>query len=489
MDSRILRFDATPFEWYMLEDHSESHPMVFTIYFDTKGSISDELLKQAFWCAIERHPLLRSSTLVLDAWPRYAWECPSFAPEEKGEDDGVNLLHAPMQNTIDPFRGPLCRLRIHRLADPAMEPQERWIIAVDFHHAVADGIGALEFCSDVFQIYENLIAQSADREQDSSATNGRDRFKDIDINLVSERGVLDRSIPHPVSRGTALRFLAWEAARFIFALPVRLSSIDHQTKSDLAPPSNDARDSVRELVTWESFGLSGLEISPEITKVLRQYAQRSGGTLNHLLLAATLCALARGRPGFLGRLRTWVTVLPVNMRRLTPRRTPCNNGIGYAFLRRTRSDCLDWKKNFQSIQSEIKAIQEWKLAGLFLDVLAHLQRVPRWIAKFVLRRSQPGSFVWSYLGDPMRRFPDRLREHNGSFILGDVILEGLAAAPPTRAGTELAVLATLWRDSIRLYFRFDERAISKQQSAWIRQLISEELVSIAETIRISQDNP
>ena len=489
MDNRSLRFDATPFEWYMLEDHSDTHPMVFTLYFDTKGSISDELLKQAFWCAIESHPLLRSSTLVLDAWPRYAWECPRFAQEEIVDDDGAMLLHAPIENTIDPFRGPLCRLRIHRLPDKALEPQDRWTIAVDFHHAVADGIGALEFCSDVFRIYENLIAQSMDRDQDSVAINEGNRFKGIDVNLLAERGILDRSIPHPVSRGTALRFFAWEAARFFFALPVRLSSIGHQTKSDSVPPSKDPRDSVRELMTWEASGLSGLELSPEITKVLREYAQRSGGTLNHLLLAATLSAFARGSPGFLDRLRTWVTVLPVNMRRLTPRRTPCHNGIGYAFLRRSRSDCLDWKKNFLSIQSEIKAIQDWKLAGLFLDVLAQLQRVPRWIARFVLRRSRPGSFVWSYLGDPMRRFPDRMRERNGSIRLGNAILEGLAAAPPTRAGTELAVLATLWRDSIRLYFRFDERAIPKQQSARIRRLISEELVSIAETIRISKDNP
>jgi len=394
-----------------------------------------------------------------------------------------------MKNAIDPFRERLCRLKIYRLSDRALESQERWAIAIDFHHAVADGIGALEFCSDLFRIYEHLIAESTNGDPNSLSINGGNRFQGVDINLLSERGILDRSIPYPVSRVTALRFLAWETARFLFAFPARLSYISRQTESDTVTPWNDSQTSVRELLQWETFGLSGLEFSPDIAKVLREYAHCCGGTLNHLLLAATLRALARGKPSFLGRLRTWVTVLPINMRRLTPHRMPCHNGIGYAFLRRKRSDCLDWNKNFLSIQSEIKAIQDWKLAGLFLDVLARLQRAPRWIARFVLRKSQPGSFVWSYLGDPMRRFPNRMREQDGSIRFGDAILEGLAAAPPTRAGTELAVLATLWRDSIRLYFRFDEQMISKQQSASIRQWIAEEIVSIAETVQKSQDHP
>ncbi len=36
---------------------------------------------------------------------------------------------------------------------------------------------------------------------------------------------------------------------------------------------------------------------------------------------------------------------------------------------------------------------------------------------------------------------------------------GIIGGSATRPGTELAILATLWQDSIRLYFRFDEQKI------------------------------
>ncbi len=106
---------------------------------------------------------------------------------------------------------------------------------------------------------------------------------------------MDRRIPHPVSRGTAMRFLALELVKFLFAFPVRMSRLSHR-KGDPTRDTIDAHtewsESVREVVRWQAFGLSHLEFSPEVAKTLREFAQQHGGSLNDLLLAVTMKAFA-----------------------------------------------------------------------------------------------------------------------------------------------------------------------------------------------------
>lgn len=85
--------------------------------------------------------------------------------------------------------------------------------------------------------------------------------------------------------------------------------------------------------------------------------------------------------------------------------------------------------------------------------------------------------------------------HSQRFSLNEIVflegakLEGLSAAPPTRPGTELAILATLWQDSIRLYFRFDEQKISVSHAKWLRYLVAKEVLAVVESIRAGDTSP
>jgi NRPS condensation-like uncharacterized protein len=483
--------NATSFEWYMLEDHSTEHPMVFTFCFDLVGSIDVAMLQQAFLAALTSHPLLVSRAVALDRWPRYAWERRSVdhATHLRTGDVREHQPHAQEHCIIDPFQGPNCRLSLYRQNVETPSTGAEWTVAIDFHHAVADGIGALEFCSDVFRIYEELGSFQFGAPEPSVAPKSKRQRTRVDMDLLAQRDVLDRSIPHPVGRGTAIRFWIVELAKFLFAWPARISEIGLVSQSVRSISGKRNKNDPKESLKWSSFGLTGLEFPRECTKPLRDYAQRHGGTLNHVLLAAVLRAMAKRLGGAKGRLRSWVTVLPVNMRRATSCRAPCHNGIGYAFLRRSRLQCLDWQSNFLSLKTEIEAIQTWKLAGLFLDAMACIQRLPKWLARLVIRSSRPGSFVWSYVGEPLRRFPDRLRIDEQGIRLGNAKLLGLSVAPPTRPGTEMAIVVLLWQDCIKLWFRFDERRISPEQASQIRNLIAEEVASIVEEVQFSEVRP
>lgn len=491
---------ATPFEWYMLTDHSSRHPMNFVFCFAIRGDLNVAQLQRAYLLAIEMHPLLTCVAVPTSAWPRYEWRKRdldlSETLDERDPTDGLPARYE--SDAINPMTGVACRMRIYKESPDQIESERVWTVSMDFHHAVTDGLRALEFCSDVFLQYERLVNESAIVEIGNDQKTKSDRpakksRRTIAPQLLVDRGIMDRRIPHPVSRGTAMRFLALELMKFLFAFPVRMSRLKGNRLGIPIHDSIDAHaewsESVRDVIRWQGFGLSHLEFSPEVARTLREFAQQHGGSLNDLLLAVTLKAFANQHRGWFSGIGSWVAVLPVNMIRATKQRMPCHNGIGYAFLRRKRDQCIDWFKNFQTLKTDIDAIQDWKLAGLFLDALDRLQRLPKWLAYLVLWGSRPGTIVWSYVGDPLRRFPRRLAEKDGDILVGEAKLEGLSAAPPTRPGTELAILATLWQDSIRLYFRFDERKISVTHAKWLRYLVAKEVLAVVESIRAGDTSP
>jgi hypothetical protein len=71
----------------------------------------------------------------------------------------------------------------------------------------------------------------------------------------------------------------------------------------------------------------------------------------------------------------------------------------------------------------------------------------------LVRSMRPGTFVFSYLGDPVRRFARRLPQDEIGVDLDGCHVVDFAAAPPTRPGTELAVLGCLVDHRLTLWLR------------------------------------
>ena len=490
MNDRPLKLTATPFEWYMLEDDTAKYPMVFTSHYIIQGELNLELMLQAFKEALLEQPLLRSRAVRTNDQSRYAWEVQSET------ECCSTLVFGPSHFTtvsstkrIDPFDGPNCRLSLKQITNPLDKTVEnkviRYLVSLQFHHAVTDGIGSFEFCSDFFNSYIRLFTKQTDNN--SGLTKRRVCRKAISTDLLIERGMLDRRIPHPVKASTAYLFLAKELVKFFFAFPARIRRIRYRPflpeVSTRTREFSEIQHHDQEALFKGECDVSGIEISGEIVDVLRRYAQSHGGTLNHILLAATFRAFSKMHTGKFRFAQPWVAVLPVNMRRATKQRIPAHNGIGYAFIRRSQKACLDWYQNFESLKTEFDAIQDWKLAALFVDALDFIRRFPRWLARRIVRNMSPGSFVWSYIGDPFRRFPQKLVEKDQVPQLAQSEITDFFAAPPTRPGTETSILVTLWQDSVRLWFRFDRRRINPEQAMFVRHNIAAEIVLLAREIQ------
>ena len=70
---------------------------------------------------------------------------------------------------------------------------------------------------------------------------------------------------------------------------------------------------------------------------------------------------------------------------------------------------------------------------------------------------RPGTFVFSYLGDPRRRFAQPLGMSQDTVDLGDCKVVGFSAAPPPRKGTELGILASLFGQRLTVWVRPSQR--------------------------------
>jgi hypothetical protein len=146
-------------------------------------------------------------------------------------------------------------------------------------------------------------------------------------------------------------------------------------------------------------------------------------------------------------------VVPINMRLPHPSRIPASNGIGYALFRRRKSDCENVIQNARTLASEMELVQRWHLGGAFIDSLATLSSLPTWLATAIMRVSRPGTFVFSNVGDPARRMCTRYTTDGKAIDVGDCRIVDFAAAPPTRCGTEVAILVSLFCQRLTLWIR------------------------------------
>lgn len=405
-----------PFEQYMLDDDAPGTPMTFTVGWRIAGSVAAERMRAAVAEAIRSHPLL-GCRVDRGRWLPAAGGVPF-------EQEQGTAPPRPDRESLDPARRACLRVVLVEPAVPGAEAELR----LTFHHAACDGVGAMEFCGDVFAAYREAGGCSP-----PPARFGREAK--ADPRLLGDRGRLDRPpVPGATWRDAARHFLA-EGRRFMADRAVRIPC-------DASGRSLPASDPVP------------VRFTAGETVALRQVASAADATLNELLLAVLVsvlgrhCAAAtRPRPG------AWIGVVqPVSMRPVRPMRLPACNNIGYAFLRRPLADCGDWRPLLPGVVQEARAVTRLGLAGCFNDALAVLARLPGPLRRPLIRALRPGTFVFSYLGDPVRRFPRGLRGAAG-LDLGDCRVVDFCGAPPPRPGTELAILGSLFGQRLTLWLR------------------------------------
>lgn len=465
--------DLTHFEWYMAKDDSPLYPMTFTYVWTLRGVFCPDRWKVALGETLKMHPLSCCQIGKEPETQRLSWRMTEWAPEITVFDfREENLPLEPLKSLHGKDWQVLDLSRESGLKVAVVLTEGIWKLLLTFHHAVTDGIGALEFASDLFDAYEKTVTQQ------SNGVKPRERFaKPASINQLPNRHFLDRSIPHPVSTWTATKFWMTELVKYMTRPAwnlVRLSDKNETVSQEGFPTDNF--DPI-----LEELQLVPIEFDISTTQKIRRAAQSQQCSQNEFLIAVCMSAIEKCKRVSIGNRKCWITaILPINMRRASKDRIPCHNGIGYSILRRKSEECTEVWSNASTIHMELKAVQDWSLAGVFLDTLGRIRNLPEWVHDRILKQSRPGTFVFSYLGNPTRRFPTRRVVEDSGLDLGDCQILDFAAAPPTRLGTELAILASTFHNRLALWLRYSPNGLSRSTVDRIAKAIIQEIDSAIE---------
>jgi hypothetical protein len=134
----------------MLADDRPDYPRSFAIVLQLSFALEEPRLRRAVNAATKRHPLLRAlvdepgerATLWVECpEPRYAVEWQAFTG---GQSDHYEQVLEPFDLCSEPG----VRFRVE-------QGDEGDVLRVDFHHACTDGIGAVQFLSDLLTVYSD----------------------------------------------------------------------------------------------------------------------------------------------------------------------------------------------------------------------------------------------------------------------------------------------------------------------------------------------
>lgn len=430
----------TPFERYMLADDQPGFPMVSVLRMDFGGELDAQLLVDALPPALVRHPLLcaRVRGNGLDA----QWHWDDSAPIEEvlrfvRDEEDSSTGDVPLNLT----RTGGLRILVRKAAEGTR-------VTLRLHHAVADGVGCMQFIADWLANYESLYRGLPVQPAPPVASDG-----------LLGRGNSRWIIAEPVTRWMKFKSYFVDTARWLTRRP--------QVLRGTTTPSPSAR---------SSCDLLHATLTAEETQQLRKLASRHRATLNDVLLRDLFLTLCRWQGNGWSLGRKWLRInMPQNLRLSHEPLMPACNVIGYAFLTRKTGDCKNPARLLDDISQETAAVRRWNLGQLFLDGLGSAERLPGVVRWFTKSRRSMATTVLSNLGDVRRFFRHALPRRDRWFTAGDVPLLRLLAAPPVRPGTHAVFLASTCADELTISFRAHPAHVTAQEQSELLALYAQTL--------------
>lgn len=421
-DESVFPLPLTPFESLMVANDTDEYPMVFEVIADFRGTIEKDPFEHAIETACQRHSLF-GCRVAGKPFGGAAWiRCSNWKPE---------IIWATDLNS-DELRPPM-KQRLHD--DPyfrawAINNGDRSRVVFQFHHAVTDGLSAVQFIGEVLQQYDNNITGS-------QTTITMPNYADF-----PHRANAKKTSKNELSTFQWLRSLAREAILVLRQKPV-----------PLAPPKKIS-DAPLRYGEYMTLALDRTEFG-----LYRQAAFERQVGVNDLLLSHMMVALAQWqrKHGLKGK-RSWLRVtMPVSYHHRVSRSLPACNRVNFAFISRQISSASKFDELLLGIAGETRTISQYELADHFAATLQAVGRVPGLLRHLTSPRKCFATAVFSNMGDIVRHCRMKLRRDEGQVLSGGLCMERLIAASPLQANTRLALCAIVYAGRLYLTFRFDPR--------------------------------
>ena len=327
--TRIFPLPLTPFERYMVEDDRDEFPMTFALVVELSGDVDRDAMEAAVISALKRHPLARARLKRVGSYDH--WVAGSLPAEPVAWHEGPPLRL--------PFGGK--RIDLHTQQGfrvDGYQQQGSCCLVFSVHHALADGLGALQFVGDTLALY-GIAKSAADPPKLAPLTPGR----------LKRRGYFDIKLPHPVSRWTAIKSLLSEGWRTLSRRPVVLR-----------PAAERASGSIPH-AGYVTATLDEAEVAE-----LRQSSAGLEATINQRLVSDLFLALRKWQAERAQRPAKWLRVtVPTSLRSRADQAMPATNILGYLMLTRHERDCRDEQSLLKGLVAELEFALLWAMGALF----------------------------------------------------------------------------------------------------------------------------
>ena len=479
-------------EKYHFFDSDSRFPNLIHCRLLVETRIDEALARQAWDIAGGRQPLFgchvesRHGRLCWKKQPPVAG-CASLVSESSGNHpiDPVSLQVGGSICFDDLWTapGPLSNFRERLDATNQLGPfllVRRWSVPADAngenvayfseiwfttHHALCDGVGAVSFINDWWQVYDNLV--TGVKPTRGLMTLRQDKFLQRN-QLGLMRWKFFRQLPfQAVGIFGATKFLFRKSATF------RLSPV--QTNYSKFNPSDLKLD--KPLPETPAIVSGWIDI-----KTLEQLVRDTTNhqtSLNARLLGDLFNAIQRWRLRFdrAASPQDWIRViLPMNIREFADRRLPSINRTSIVQIdRRNMSELAD-PALFRSIDREINLIRKWQLDRMFLIVIRGLSVVQPLVRRAAQNKKPRGIAVFTNLGQPFRQRERSIAGAPSSKKLTPIEIDFLG---PLRYGTPLNIAVARYQDRLRVTIHYDAAILTQLEAS---DLLQEYLAALRATI-------
>lgn len=434
--SAFESFTVAPFEHYMYADQRKSHSMTVQMRFWFSGLFDQETLKTSLETVLGRHPIFqmtingkaykRTTALRWLMQKRDKPIMPFICWKTLGEPitHPTSLSHFDLEKEI----GLRFWIRDNR-KDPAKNVRRSTEILVQFHHAVCDGIGMLQFIEDVMIHYGNSLGTTSitPRAIDPSLFNRRSDFW---LTKIDWRYRIFRDLKRAFNFFKAL------------AQPLATPATDN---ANFEPVAN--------LFASERKILSSATLNE-----IRLLARRVNSSVNDLLLHELFRTLSPWNER-LGRKFNRIRIALATSLRLTEdERQSSMNIVSMVFLDKTHKQVKS-SSLLASIVAETTDVKFNRMGLTLPRVVGFFGRLPVGLWLFMRAPICSATAVLTNLGSYLSKSP--LMQANGKLKVGDIELESYELLPPIRPKTSASFAVNYYSGKLSITLRYDSTTVSQ----------------------------
>lgn len=433
-----------------MHDDFENYPANFMTRIRCIGKLNIDLVRESLKVCVAKHPLFNAT--IEKNGRTFSWVNSTDEPLPLTEFESETESPIPLNKKFNTTEERLWDVELHHFRDAA--GQERTDIFIQLHHTLCDGLGAIQFLSDVANSIHKL------HNEDDSC-----RKFDIDYEVLANRGKFPQT---------------WKD--FFRALPLYYKTILASFKliflkvDPLVPVA-----SVPELFETRKDKLGYRKIAltvPESSR-LRRKCRKQNTTVNSVVATELFQSVAQWKAsqghGSTNGLRM---VMPFNERDLKDRNLSACNRVSVSPFTQSLKNISDREGLLSRIEYAVRIVKKAKLGVNFHRGLWICKTFFGSLKRLAKTDRVGATFMFANVGNINGHL--QLPFENGAMRCGPIKIDDIDLIPPVRVGTSFALTMHEFDGESRLGVHYDSAMMTDEQAANFFDFFEGRLKKLAE---------